>query len=241
MESLVIHIDEIFDKKLYFTKLVQYIYDNIDLETVECKMSKFGLTKTFCNILNEWYNPRNRVSLKSLIKCDKFMKGMRNKYYMTPISDIKYNLRFEEIRKLRNEEGEVLINYKFEDYEEDESKYEILNKEHINKIISINNYFKENMTDDLNNVIFISKYKLKLVNTSGFNYDTRGSDNTIINLDFHSEYILNENFTLYDLAIGCYKIKSHKFDKWYELFLGCVETNLIDGELVINLSFDHGS
>ena len=107
--------------------------------------------------------------------------------------------------------------------------------------MNLDNYFTENMTDDLNNVVFISKYKLKLINSCGFNDDERGSDHLKIKLDFHSEYVLNKNFTLYDLAIACYKIKSHKFDNWYEIFLKCSKVNLIKDELVLNLDFEHGS
>lgn len=90
---------------------------------------------------------------------------------------------------------------------------------------------------------FLPKEKaVRLHNMSGYNDDHRGSDHTIIELDFCPNYKLKTN-TMRELIIGMYKIKSHKFDYWYELFIGAKlarsRSNLND--IIIKFNFDHGS
>ena len=62
----------------------------------------------------------------------------------------------------------------------------------------------------------------------------------IIKLPFEYYVNLQNNFSLEDLIIACYNVKSHKFNYWYELFCD----TLIDVEndkINILLNFDHGS
>jgi len=102
-----------------------------------------------------------------------------------------------------------------------------------NKIIEM----IENIDED---TLFKFDKKVILSNESGFNDGHRGADHTSIILDFHDEYKLNRTFTFKDFVTACFKIKSHKYDMWYELYEECViEKN--DNSINIITSFDHGS
>lgn len=98
----------------------------------------------------------------------------------------------------------------------------------------------ETLVSDMKNLVFPADYTVTLVNTSGFNRDKRGQDKTAIKLDYHDSFQLQKN-TLKNFLQGLYRIKSHKFDKWYELFS---DVKLeIDGEknITVSVRFDHGS
>lgn len=80
-------------------------------------------------------------------------------------------------------------------------------------------------------------------NISGLNEDTRGTKYLDWRLHFWEEYEVNnpEGITLHDLIIILYKIKSHKFEYWYELFTCVKEVLIEDGCIRADLEFDHGS
>ena len=59
---------------------------------------------------------------------------------------------------------------------------------------------------------------MKLTNTSGYNDDSRGSDRCLIQLPFETAVLLRAPFTLAELIQATFRLKSHKFDFWYELF-----------------------
>lgn len=86
-------------------------------------------------------------------------------------------------------------------------------------------------------VFFFDKVILK--NISGFNRDARGSDNLDIILDFNPTYVLKGN-KLSDFVEGIYRVKSHKFDTWYEL-MDKAYCKVNGEELTIFLEFNHGS
>lgn len=103
--------------------------------------------------------------------------------------------------------------------------------------------------DGLNTVIFPEKMTVKFINVSGFNSDHRGSDHTKIKLDVHREFTLRGP-TLRDFVEGFFRIKSHKFDLWYELFTDIQKFQLsksnpsdpsAQSNLTLWFSFDHGS
>ena len=81
-----------------------------------------------------------------------------------------------------------------------------------------------------------------LRNDRGINHDHRGSDHCWIDLDFYERYEMKGPITLLDFAKGLYRIKSHKFDNWYEMFCG-IETHAYKSGkfLEITVDFDHGS
>lgn len=112
--------------------------------------------------------------------------------------------------------------------EKDEDDDAIDEKRRVNEIVQ-----------NLNNLVFPENYTVTLVNNCGINFDERGSNKTEIELDFNDTWKLKTN-SVADLVEGLYRIKSHKFDYWYELF--CDITMKITGnEIFLNFVFDHGS
>jgi hypothetical protein len=98
--------------------------------------------------------------------------------------------------------------------------------------------------NDLNEIYLKCSKPIIFYNYNGFNKDHRGSDHTKLLLDFHSIYKLNPNdntISLKKFADACFRIKSHKFDFWYELYYDVKNVKHTDDEIIINLAFDHGS
>ncbi|BCS83705.1 hypothetical protein QLL95_gp0418 [Cotonvirus japonicus] len=94
--------------------------------------------------------------------------------------------------------------------------------------------------------------KLTLMNDCGVNEDDRGTQPLDSKLHFWPEYVIynDKNITFHDLIIASYKIKSHKFENWYEMY--CSRLNefyvlknsdgkKINKEILAVVAFDHGS
>ena len=84
---------------------------------------------------------------------------------------------------------------------------------------------------------------MKLINTSGFNDDHRGSDHCRIQLPFEPTVLLRAPFTLAELLQATFRLKSHKFDFWYELFISA-SVQARPGKrtsMHVRMKFDHGS
>lgn len=114
-----------------------------------------------------------------------------------------------------------------------------LNPKKTNKFIHYKIKIDKTMKDHL---MFPKNYKVTLINKSGINYDHRGSNHTKIELDFHTSWELKDN-RYKTFVHGLYRIKSHKFDRCYELFLYItnVEVDRENKTIKIVLKFDHGS
>uniref|UniRef100_A0A6G6ABG9 Uncharacterized protein n=1 Tax=Borely moumouvirus TaxID=2712067 RepID=A0A6G6ABG9_9VIRU len=94
---------------------------------------------------------------------------------------------------------------------------------------------------------------IKLIKNKGVNEDRRGVRGLDWKLHFWPEYIISSkrSLKLHDLIVALYKIKSHKFEKWYEMFSRVSYDDFIifhnsDGkkkwkEITTVLEFDHGS
>jgi len=86
---------------------------------------------------------------------------------------------------------------------------------------------------------------LCLINTAGINDDDRGTEDAELEFgDFHSEWRLDKGlYNVYDLANAFYKIKSHKFDNWYEWVQSIYAYYFNKDKDCIEVSFyiDHGS
>ncbi len=96
---------------------------------------------------------------------------------------------------------------------------------------------------ELDTQLFPHNWKVGFNNLSGVNDDHRGSDHCKLDLEFHDCYDLKSN-TWKDFIDAYYRIKSHKFDSWYELF--CYFRRKIQHsdrmtQLTYNFEFDHGS
>jgi hypothetical protein len=115
------------------------------------------------------------------------------------------------------------------------------------------NYGKEIALDD-KEVKILSENKLNdiylkccdtiiLNNLDGYNEDHRGADHTKLMLDFHRQIILkptDNKIYFKDFVDACFRIKSHKFDPWYEMYCGvnCIKKN---NKINVSVRFDHGS
>lgn len=115
-----------------------------------------------------------------------------------------------------------------------------------NFTIDYDNYeeYKEfEKTVDLTNINpNMITYKGTMVLKYGdFNYDVRGADECLLPTgdDFIDNVELT-NPTLEEFAITLYRMKSHKWNYWYELFCYC-NIKRKDDKLIIFLCFDHGS
>ncbi|AGC02436.1 hypothetical protein H012_gp012 [Acanthamoeba polyphaga moumouvirus] len=94
---------------------------------------------------------------------------------------------------------------------------------------------------------------IKLIKNKGVNKDRRGVRDLDWKLHFWQEYIISSkrSLKLHDLIIAAYKIKSHKFEKWYEMFCRVSYDDFIIfhnsddkkkwKEITAVLEFDHGS
>ncbi|KRX05345.1 hypothetical protein PPERSA_00646 [Pseudocohnilembus persalinus] len=80
-----------------------------------------------------------------------------------------------------------------------------------------------------------------LRNCAGFNTDSRGGNNCGIILDFHQEINLGKLINYQDLILGIFKLKSHKCENWYELFINRYRVTNNKYFYIIDLEFDHGS
>lgn len=82
--------------------------------------------------------------------------------------------------------------------------------------------------------------RIVLENMNGENMDHRGSDHCKVNLAFYDSYDIVLPITLYEFMKACYRIKSHKYDKWYELYCGADVSE--EGEVIyVSVIYDHGS
>jgi hypothetical protein len=86
---------------------------------------------------------------------------------------------------------------------------------------------------------------LRFLNESGFNTDIRGSDSTSIILDYNRVWKIdpdeNGMFSFSAIAEACYRVKSHKFDAWYELYSSAKLVKEWNSVITVNLTYDHGS
>lgn len=63
-------------------------------------------------------------------------------------------------------------------------------------------------------------------------------------LDFDPDAIVrsyNGKISFADFSDACFRIKSHKFDLWYELYCGVDLLLDFDDKLIVDVRFDHGS
>ena len=120
----------------------------------------------------------------------------------------------------------------FSDFEESDFKYyEILNE--------INNNVKRN---GLNFVILKGFDEILLINKSGINHDHRGSNHCKVELVYYSHFKINNKDTLEDFANAFYRVKSHKWDKYYEMYhLSSVTKTSNNNYYFVDVEFDHGS
>ncbi|ANB50919.1 hypothetical protein [Powai lake megavirus] len=114
-------------------------------------------------------------------------------------------------------------------------------------IQEINTYLLTHSEHDL---IIKDFTKILLINNTGPDERKTKLYHMDQKLHFWPEYMMEDKITFHDLIIAAYKIKSHKFETWFEMFNDisevCVDNHLnpfikAKKQLTIVLKFDHGS
>ena len=86
--------------------------------------------------------------------------------------------------------------------------------------------------------------EIYIENISDYNRDHRGDTHCKLDSDFlFEEHVsLTTPFTVDQLAEALFRIKSHKWDKWYELYSSAnFSSNVITSNMSLKIGFDHGS
>jgi hypothetical protein len=169
----------------------------------------------------------NRVSLRSVTYQDEEFEAKVWNKDITCGCDSDCECEDERLESIVHpKDGKMVIYNLFPDQERGEqSKFDsiVMNKDNWTKFIL-----------DL-------PQQIVLHNSSGENSDDRGSNDADIILDFNREWKLPVNCTLADFIDGCFRVKSHKFDFWYELFVKVHNIEQSPEQITLYLDFDHGS
>lgn len=133
---------------------------------------------------------------------------------------------------------------------EDQSKIEYVMKyrgfSDSDEVPNVQEYMNNmaNMLDHLT-IIYEENRKqaehIEIINTSGENQDHRGSTHTILDVQMENNLFLKLPCTIHQLAEKLFRIKSHKWDKWYELFSEVTAIFFDDSYATLEVDFDHGS
>ena len=138
------------------------------------------------------------------------------------------------------------IDLEFTDYHEEDDKYYyiyngITSHKYKNEsfIKEIYKYLSEKSPRKLR---IFEGHNLLLINKSGLNSYTGGCKYLDWRLHFWPEYKVSKKrrITLHDLIIGASKIKSHKFENFYEKYLHVKDFKINDDCIQIEARFDHG-
>lgn len=141
-------------------------------------------------------------------------------------------------------DGDVKYIVKYENAKDDEEMIKF------NEIIS--SYGAEN-------IFFINFKQIILINKSFVNNDTRGANKCKLNMKFEPIVFMTGS-SFHELVVSYYRIKSHKWDGWYEMYCNVdidfgpsteLKTN-IENKIyydkidylqyyLLSLSFEHGS
>lgn len=151
--------------------------------------------------------------------------------YKDTIRCDEYQIYDIDICLLSDEDGDsiAILNRLFEQGEE--KKATCISEE----LVIIDNFLTTYGPDKI-----IFKNNITMTNDMGIHEDKRGNNYCRVLAIFLDEIEL-ENPTLKEFVNGIWTLKSHKFDKWYELYCGISDYENIDGNIKLNLDFDHGS
>jgi hypothetical protein len=89
----------------------------------------------------------------------------------------------------------------------------------------------------LSDILYLP-YPIKVENRLGANYDLRGLRNPSLEfMDFHRVYVWKKGFISVERFIkDCFRLKSHKFENWYEQIFGICHT---DSKTLIPYSYTY--
>lgn len=252
-------IKEIINRKTILGEMKKICNDNNSLiellirflyETTRFTGAKFE-GQIYNELDNPWFHGLYTVGMIKNVKCTNYHCNLseslaENGFNIISAdkSEIKFkwdfNLDNYDINKLHDQ---WFLDHKMADFDDDDDdddddqkhKREIYDKDYV-----IREFIKiltnaENLLD-----LKICHEDVILTNRSGENNDHRGSDHCLLKLPFSPEVHLKAP-TLRQFIDALYLIKSHKFDKWYELFIDSDWDMGETDKIVVSIKFDHGS
>lgn len=192
--------------------------------------------RRYVNCSNTWYYNRTKQIMEDMknngVKC--CHSDHECKTYCDEHKLNVYNRKIANPNDIVYVFGGYFTNNNDNNNDNDNDNDNKKNCEIINNIKELNINFKPS------EIVFVCPLEFVIKNRHGFNNDHRGSDHTLIKLPFVTEVNLGTRFTLQDLIVSYFNLKSHKFDKWYELYIGA--SSVIHGsKIIVDLNFDHGS
>lgn len=198
-----------------FGDITRYVYSQYSIEKILYKNKEYRETISYYTMNNILTVNRPEHDKNKICECMiDYRTDEQIKYEIIPnnVFDIKY-IYFKDSSSLYDNEFE--------------------NIELINKMRKM---------EDITNVKFIGYKNIKFTNISGINYDHRGSNHTNIYLPFEESTMVKLPITLDVIIDKLFRLKSNKFDKWYELYVETiVKKNKKKDIIYINVKFDHGS
>lgn len=196
-------------------------------ETIEALFQYINRTTKFDHIIyngkpyyereNMWQNSECEVrpDYDPDVECDQYMSDCED-----PEDDI-YPSDYKNIEFVITQEHDVVPD------EDDWSPSEIALYERL-------------QNKDPEKVLLVGYEKLIIHNSMGINEDHRGSDHCKVHIPFYHDTIDTKHLTLRELMTRFYQLKSHHWDKNYEMFCG-TKTYIQEGMIKVYLDFDHGS
>jgi len=238
-KTVKIKLDEtIYSSHIFWTELIETIYKSYEILYVINK------NKNYINGETRWYDGTN---LRTRLENEGIKFAHKNHSCEAYFDDCECESKLNR-RKVNSNEIKYVFEGKFKfdakkfnekyDNDDDENDENNICKSKIKDIMLL--IKKTNKKIPISNIKFVLDKCINLQNVNGFNKGHRGLDHMIIKLPFESSIKLSKEFTLEEMITSTYNLKSHKFDYWYELFC---DTKIIidDDEIVVCLSFDHGS
>lgn len=251
---------DIYSNDIFWAELFRIIYNSYSIEYVT------NNKRNYINCDNMWSGDmetlKNKLELRGIKICHKKHEcnghddcdliNVINRRKVKP-NEIKYvfegkfdfdNERFNEDWNCYEDENEDEDEDENEDKDKNEDKKDNKNDKNgelKNIIIKLFSLIEEkNQTQKISNITFELDKNILIKNPCGFNHDHRGSDHMLIKLPFVNQIELGKIFTLEDLIVGGFNLRSHKFDNYYELYSTASCKVDID-KINVELNFDHGS
>ena len=206
------NIDLEIDTKNKIEWLINFVYNTVSIRYAYTISSDGNITK--------YYNRKNMWHDKPIRKSDNICCG----YTECDFDDFKIinsDIYYEFIYDPNN----------YDDNNDENANYE-LNASEFDLLI----------TNDMDSINLLITKTIFIKNLSEFNKDHKGSDHTIVKMDFKPLVTLmpiENKITFRDFVIACFDIKSHKFDFWYESYGGIQKFNITDDSIHIGVNFGH--
>ena len=244
IKSLVVEVNNLIKKNLLdvIYKLVlnlrdpdmlQFLFDYINYNTILSHVTLNGLP--YYERTNMWDN----ITIEKRPEHDPDVECNRYQNYC----DAKPTIKVKE-----NDDLQYIVEYII-DCDDMLEKYE----ENIKCDNFPRLYHEISDNYSASNILLIGYNEITITNECGINEDHRGSTHCAVDLKYECNVEFKDLITLHDLVTTFYRIKSHKFNKGYEMYCA-VKSGFFNihsknkktsstekYRLVCNVDFDHGS